>query len=86
MIGDSFPEIVDFVRLPSGSDVVKNFSCQSAALFVFDKRLNGISPTAKSLVWMSAPQPKYRTFPVIIQGSLSLHGASRVKAYALQAD
>src|SRR5579863_6127080 len=37
MIGNGFPEIVDFVCLAGGSDVVKDFPHQSAALFIFDK-------------------------------------------------
>ena len=37
MIGDRFPEVVDFVRLPRGPDVIVNLADQPAALFVFDE-------------------------------------------------
>jgi hypothetical protein len=44
MIGDGLPEIINFCRFASGSDVVVNFADQSATLFIFDQRLNGSAP------------------------------------------
>ena len=41
MIGDGLPEVIDFCRFAGCSDVVKDFSHDAAAVFVFNQRLNG---------------------------------------------
>ncbi|MDB5392361.1 MAG: hypothetical protein JWM11_8007 [Planctomycetaceae bacterium] len=47
MVGDGLPKVIDFIRFASGSDVIKDFSYQPCAVFIFDKWLNGRTPVAK---------------------------------------
>jgi hypothetical protein len=51
MVGDGFPEVIDFCRLASGADVVEHFAHHAAALFVLDQCLNGMAPGAKGIVF-----------------------------------
>lgn len=49
MVGEGFPKVVDFVRPTSGSNVIEDLSYQPGTLFVFDQRLNGMSPVTELL-------------------------------------
>lgn len=44
MIGDGLPKVINVVRFPCGPDVIVDFAYQPGALFVFDERLNGVTP------------------------------------------
>ena len=72
MICNGFPEVVDVVRLSSGSNVVVDFADHSAALFVFDQWLNGISPAGEGSGILSGPLEKFRTLNAIIQESFAV--------------
>jgi hypothetical protein len=37
MPGDGFPEIIDFIGLARGADIIEDFAHHAAALFVFDQ-------------------------------------------------
>jgi hypothetical protein len=44
VIGQGFPEVVDFVCLSGSANVIEDFPPDATALFVLDEWLNGNAP------------------------------------------